>query len=208
VGALDAEEQTALRDLFLKEARKGAFRPAQDPSAIRAAFLDHVEREFQPATLLTVVDCLPYFRRKALEQAADPTPLASLILYAAWGEHWINVIITMGMLRSGRTDAEVRQFFATQPNLEAKIAGIRDLVHNPPPKKELDCLIQVMKTRNEYLHYTWSGRPQSAIDVSFKGIAALVRRTEVTLDGLLQYEHDEFDGPFLSLAATLFPAAR
>lgn len=114
----------------------------------------------------------------------------------------------MGMLRAGKSDQDVVDVFASQPRMEKKIVILRSFVASAPPKKEFDCLMQIMRTRNEYLHYNWEGRPQAKIDLSFKGIVALIKRAEPALDGLLQYEHEEFDLPFMSLATRLFPAAR
>lgn len=206
--SLSLDEQEALRSLFYKETRKGAFHPIDDDAETFASFLRHVSNAFAPGAYLTVVDFLPYFQEIALAHAGDRWPLASLILYAAWIEHWVNVLIAMGVLRSGGTDAGLKSYFATQPRFEDKISKVRELSRSAPPKKEFDWLVQIMKTRNDYLHYTWEGRSQRALDQSLRGIGPLVRKAEKMIAGLLAFEHTEFDAPFEDLAARIFPPAR
>jgi hypothetical protein len=168
-----------------------------------------VRREFgSPEQVMTVLDCLPYFRRKAREQADDPTPLASLMLYAAWLEHWVNVILAMGLQRRGKAETEVQSYFDKQPRFEDKIAQLKLVCSQSPPKKELDWLQQIVKSRNRYHHYSWRGVPAAKLTKDLKGITAAIRKAEVMLDGLLAFEHRDFDAQWTALAARLFPDAR
>lgn len=205
--ALNSAEREELRALYMKEARKGAFRPPDgDVDLVRRRFCEHVQREFNSSTLL-VIDALPYFRRKAREQADDDVPLASLILYATWIEHWINVLISIGMQRDGATEADVEAYFKTQPRSKAKVERLKSLSRAPLPEKEFGWLLQVIKTRGRYHHYSWAGRPRGWVEKDGKGVAALIRRAEQMIDRLLAFEHAEFDASLLPLAFKIFPPA-
>lgn len=207
VSSLRDDERAELRSLYLKEARKGSFRPeSADPSTIRTAFCEHVQREFGPA-VLTVVDYLPYLRRKASEQLSDPTPLAALVLYATWIEHWVNVLIGIGMQRHGNTESEVEDYFALQPRFKDKIERLASLCSAPLPTKPFGWVHQVMRTRARYHHYVWKGMPGARIAKDVRGTAALARKGEAMIDQLLAFERSEFDAPLESLAFELFPLA-
>jgi hypothetical protein len=205
--ALSPAELDEMRGLYMKEARKGAFRARSgDVAAIRQAFCEHVQREFNSSTLL-VIDALPYFRRKAREQSGDATPRASLILYATWIEHWINVLISIALQRDGATEADVEVYFQSRPRSKSKVERLKSLCRTALPSKELGWLLQVIKTRARYHHYSWAGRPKPWVEKDQKGVAALVRRAEPMIDGLLAFEHAEFDAPLLPLAFAIFPPA-
>jgi hypothetical protein len=208
VSSLQPGERDVLHALFIKETRKGAFKPDGNDDHVLGAFLQHVEQGFAPGNYLTVVDFLPYFRQIARSHEADQTPLASLIIYAAWGEHWVNVLIAMGSLRAGVSDAEVQAYFATQPRFEDKMSRVRAQSVTELPKKEFDWLVQVMKTRNDYLYYTWAGRAERALTQSLRGIGPLVRKADRMIEGLLAFEQRDFDAPFEGLALRLFSTVR
>jgi hypothetical protein len=207
-GSLSANERDELRSLFMKEARKGAFRPTgTGADAIRQEFCEHVVREFGPS-VLTVIDALPYFRRKAKEQLGDQIPLASLLLFATWIEHWVNVVITMGMLRRGQSEADVDAYFKVRCPFVDRMAHLQSLCANPLPDKPRGWLIQVMKTRARYHHYIWKGAPDRLVQKDLKGIAALMRRGDAMIEDLLAFEHLEFDAQWTATSVELFPPAR
>lgn len=211
IGALSPTERQLLSTLFEKETRKGAFKVfSSDPDEVLASFCDHVEAEFsQSSDVLVAADFLLYLKRKATEQASESVPLASLILLAAWLEHWTNMVISVGMLRRGSTVKEIEEYFAAQPSYECKLRqlgaalGITQL-----PKTLFDWAMQVMKTRNRYLHYTWTGRGEQQLYRDVRGISALVRKGEAKLDVLSKYEHENFDAPFAELTKRIFERAR
>jgi hypothetical protein len=208
VASLRDDERDELRSLFLKEARKGAFRPGSGDSArIRAAFCAHVQREFG-ADVLTVIDCLPYFRRKASEQLSDPIPLASLMLYATWIEHWVNVLISIGTQRRGGTDTDVENYFRSRPRFKDKVAHLESLCSTRLPSKARGWLLQIMATRTRYHHYVWKGMPGMWVTKDLKGATALTKTGEEMINQLLAFEHTEFDAPLEHLASELFPAHR
>jgi hypothetical protein len=66
----------------------------------------------------------------------------------------------------------------------------------------------MIKTRARYHHYVWKGMPGRWIAKDLKGLATLTRKGEAMLDGLLAFEHTEFDAPLLALAFAIFPPAR
>lgn len=194
-----------MRSLYIKEARKGAFHPSgNDADAMRIAFCEHVEREFGPS-VLTVIDCLPYFRQKAKDQLGDETPLAALVLYATWLEHWINVLMSMAMLRDGAMESDVDAYIASRPRSKDKVERLRSLCRSQFPDEELGWIFQVIKTRARYHHYVWKGKSERWIRKDLKGMGALVRKGDKMLSGLLAFERAEFDEKHLALADEMFP---
>lgn len=206
--SLTESEVDELRSLFMKEVRKGAFRPAgDDPAEVRVEFCNHVQREFGPS-VLTVIDALPYFRRKADEQLDDEIPLASLLLFATWIEHWVNVLITMGMQRRGQTEVAIDAYFKVRRPFVDKVPHLQSLCANSLPDKPRGWLIQVMKTRARYHHYIWKGAPDRLVQKDLKGIVALMHRGDRMIEGVLTFEYSEFDAPWIATSLELFPPTR
>ena len=205
---LKDEERAELRALFIKEARKGAFLVSEgDVVGTRAAFCAHVQREFGDS-VLTVMDALPYFRRKAGEQIGDRVPLASLLLYATWSENWVNVLIAVGTLRQGKPEETVDAYFAARPRFKDKVDHLQSLCGRALPERERGWLMQVTKTRARYHHYVWKGVPALRLQKDLKGIAALMLRSDTMITGLLAFEYQEFDAPLIPVSLALFPPAR
>lgn len=209
VASLSADEQTQLKEFFLKEARKKAFDPVGEDDAIRTAFCEHVQREFAvPESVLTVIDCLPYFERTAKRHVGDsPFPLTALILYAAWIEHWVNVFIVVAMLRNRENEAAVEKYLDETRRFDNKVKRVRELATAGIPERAFDWITQLMAKRKTYVHYLWKGVPRRSIDGDLKNIASLVRNGEAMISELRAFEHANFDAPLLLLAERLFPLA-
>ncbi len=210
LGGLTHEEFSALRDFFRKEIRKGAYRPqAATPAGTLEDFCKRLAA-VDSVAVVSVIDYQLYLRRHALAlaSAGEPMPLASLILYATWAEHWLNMMITVGMLRQQKLEQEVAEYFAARPRFKDKVDLLGSPLNmSPPPTSLRATLIQLVKTRNSYVHYNWEGRQSRELRKEHDGVRALVGRAEALLDGLITYERSVLDAPFDELVEKVFPRA-
>jgi len=205
--ALSRYEKRALRVLCAKEMRKRAFQPqASRPRKVLAEFCDHVIRSFDAsAAPVVVIDNQPYFRRIARRLSKQDVPLASLILYAAWIEHWVNMMVTVAMLRGGNVPSVPLAFLKTQPKFKEKLVKLASAVGiNELPKKLRDALLEVVKLRNRYLHFGWEGLPLRQVRNDLKTLGAVVKRCERLLDKAQAFEHQHFDAPYSQLVSRVF----
>jgi len=205
--SLSKGERGALRNLFRKEIRKVAFKPNNSkPSKVLNEFCDHVINEFgATAQVKVVIDSQPYLRKTARRLSNHPLPLASLILYAAWIEHWVNMMVTVAMLRNGCTPDEPLQFLKTQPRFEEKLEKLaKTLGINKIPKKTRDGLIEVIQLRNRHLHFPWEGKSSRNVNKDSQTVRSTVNRCEKILENALSFEHEYFDAPHAKLVSAVF----
>jgi len=205
--ALSRSERQEFRALFEKEIRKCAFKPrCSNAHEVLTQFCDHVVRGFNATAQPRVVtDSRPYLRRTARRLAKHRVPTASLILYAAWIEHWVNIMVTVAMLRSGKAPIEPLRYLKTQPKFDDKLKKLACVVGlTALPKKIRDSLIQVVKTRNEHLHFTWEGKSPERSCKDENTVRVIVKRCETILDDALAFEHQQFDAPHAQIVSSVF----
>lgn len=208
LNSLTESEERALHRIFRNETRKGAYRPwgvgAED---ILRDFCQYVAANFSmPYTVLHVIDFQPLLRRRARAASRAKVPVTSLVLFATWVEHWLNMMVTVAMLRSGYGESEIERFFAPQPGLTKKLQFLENDLHlGKLPKR--DQLINLVTTRNRFVHYTWRGRPAGEVQSELGNIRSTVRRADSLLVELIAFERATFDAEFSALAASMFPRA-
>lgn len=205
--SLSNTERGVLRNLFRKEIRKAVFKPNHSkPSKVLDEFCDHVIHEFgTEAEVKVVIDSQPYLRKTARRLSNHKLPIASLILYAAWIEHWVNMMVTVAMLRNGCTPDEPLQFLKTQPRFEEKLDKLaKALGINEITKKTRDGLIEVIKLRNRHLRFPWEGKSSRNINKNSQTVRATVNRCEKILENALSFEHEYFDAPHAKLVSAVF----
>jgi len=207
VRALSRPERREFKTLFEKEIRKLAFKPrSSNVRKILAQFCDHVVCGFDAtAQPVVVMYSRPYLRRTARRLTKHRVPTASLILYAAWIEHWVNIMVTVAMLRSGKMPNKPLQFLKTQPRFDDKLKKLASALGlTSLPKKIRDSLIQVVKQRNQHLHFTWEGKSPERVRRDETTVRGIVNRCEAILDAALAFEYQQFDAPHAQLVSSVF----
>lgn len=203
---LSAMERRQLRALLQKELRKCAYVPkASRPREVLLEFCDHVIRGFDvSANPVVVIDSLPYLHRNAKRLSKQQPPVASLILYAAWLEHWVNMMVTVAMLREGHSPSKPQQFLQSQPRFRAKLETLaKSLNLAALPKKLRDAIIQVVDLRNGYVHFLWEGRSPQRLGRDSQTLRAVVNRCEVVIADSKRFEYKHFDAIYEPLVASI-----
>lgn len=205
--SLSKDERREFKKLFKKEIRKCAFKPQHNnPYKVLQEFCDHVIQEFGTITKIKVViDNQPYLRKIAKRLSNHKIPVASLILYAAWIEHWTNMMITVAMLRKGYTPTDPLNYLKTQPRFKDKLDKIaNELGIKEINKKTRDGLIEVVKIRHRQLHYPWEGESSKKVNRNSQTVRAIVNKCEKILENALSFEYKYFDKPYEKLVSAVF----
>jgi hypothetical protein len=138
LGAALEWERLGLADLYVKEVRKGGFRPSEgkDDDQLRRKFLLHIQGEFvETDDVKEVLDFQPRLLASARQLASRPHPIEAVILYATWMEHWLNALLLTTMVRRAMTESHALQLIR-QANIEAKLGGLWTLVELPALPEE------------------------------------------------------------------------
>jgi len=207
--ALTHREQQAIANLFRDEARKGSF--VTPPHDILHRFCEHVVAEFpHQHTTQIVYDYLPHLQRRARRAGrTKAVPLVALILYATWVEHWTNMVLTVGMLRRGQTETQVRLYFSRQPRFEDKVAQLGANLSLPHLGSQArNDLLRLMRCRNDFVHYTWEGSHIGAAKRRHANVRDIVRKAPALLDTLRAWEFRALDAPNITIIRRLLPKAR
>jgi hypothetical protein len=204
IRALPRGERREFRGLLQKELRKCAFRPVSiRPTEVLREFCDHVIGGFDvSAKPVAVVDSQPYLRRNAKRLAKQSVPVASLILYAAWIEHWVNMMVTVAMLREGHAPGKPLQCLKSQPRFKDKLAILAKSLGVALPKKLRDAVIQVVDLRNGYVHFVWEGKAPRRISKDVGTLQSVVARCETILEDAARFEFERFDAPYVKLVSS------
>ena len=183
--------------------RKGAFQPRNGD--VLTQFCKHVCAEF--AKPMVVYDYLGYFRRRALATSRSKSvPIVALVLYATWLEHWLNMVITVAMLRRRDSEPKLEAYFAKRPHFKTKLGLLGASMKLPPlPKSEYDLAIKVVHLRNGYVHYAWRGLSPSKLAKHRANVRDVVSKCKTLLPALRRYEATALDAPGDALAKKLFP---
>jgi hypothetical protein len=206
-------EQDALRDLFVKECRKGAFKPSgSDATAILKEFCVHVRAEFaDTGTVMTVFDFQPLLRATAEKVASEAeqstkAPIAALILYATCVEHWVNMMIAVAKLRQGYTVEAILEFLSDKRRrFEEKLghigpqSGLSEL-----PTDTRNKVTDLMGTRNDYVHYVWKGEPDRTVRNHVAHVTALVKSAPKLLVALDRFEEESLDTTYAEVCRAIF----
>jgi len=205
---LTLREERLLQVLFLNETRKGAFRvPHGD---VLKAFCEHVQSEFRDTTSTPLVyDFLAYWRRRAMAASrSEKPPLAALVLFATWLEHWLNMVITIAKLRRGETAEKIAKYFAGRPRFDVKVDELGPrLGLSPLPGNSRGLMLRVIKTRNDFVHYTWQGDLPGRVHRRLANVRGIVSKCPDLLVALRKYEEATLNAPFERLSRELFPRA-
>jgi len=204
--ALSRSEKQEFRTLLRKELRKCAFEPRSSiASQVLGEFCDHVIRGFDAsANPVSVLDSQPYLRRNAKRLSKQTIPLASLILYAAWIEHWTNMMVTVAMLRRGDSPSKPVQYLKSQPRFKDKLDTLANALKIAAlPKKLRDAIIQVVDLRNVHLHVLWEGRSPPHLRRDLTTMRAVVNRCESILGDATQFEYQHFDTSYADLVSSV-----
>jgi hypothetical protein len=203
--ALEWERQ-GLANLFVKEVRKGAFRPSEgkDDEGLRRDFLLHVQQEFVDSEdVKEVIDFQPRLLASARLLASRPHPIEAVILYATWMEHWLNALLLTTMLKRDMTEAHALQLIR-QANMEAKLGGLWALAQLPPlPEEHIKRIRFLAEVRNEHVHYKWKGQDPDVLYGPSSRLALAVSDIEQTIQDLVNFEIDLLM-PEISIANRLF----
>jgi hypothetical protein len=114
-------------------------------------------------------------------------------------------MVTVAMLRSGKAPIEPLRYLKTQPKFDDKLKKLACVVGlTALPKKIRDSLIQVVKTRNEHLHFTWEGKSPERSCKDENTVRVIVKRCETILDDALAFEHQQFDAPHAQIVSSVF----
>ncbi len=207
--ALTQSEQQAIANLFRDETRKGSF-VIPEQGALRS-FCEHVLASFPDQhTTQIVYDYLPHLQRRGRSAArGKAVPLVALILYATWVEHWTNMVLTVGMLRRGQTEAQIGSYFSRQPRFEDKVGQLGGALGLPPLGAQARAqLLKLMRCRNDFVHYTWEGSHIGAAKRRQANIRNIVQKAPALLATLRAWEFRALDAPNITIIRRLLPKAR
>lgn len=151
-----------------------------------------------------MVDSRPHLRRNAKRLAKQSVPVASLILYAAWIEHWVNMMVTVAMLREGKAPSQALQYLKRQPRFKDKLVDLdKSLGVAALPKKLRDNIIQVVCLRNGHLHFVWEGKSPKRLPKNVETLRSVVSRCEAILDDAARFGFEQFDAPYVKLVSSI-----
>jgi hypothetical protein len=201
---LSTIERKQLRTLLQKELRKRSYIPTVSrPREILLEFCGHVIRGFDAsANPVIVIDSLPYLHRNAKRLSKQQPPVASLILYAAWLEHWVNMMVTVAILREGHSPNKPQEFLKSQPRFKDKLSMLaKSLKLTSLPKKLRDAIIQVVDLRNWYVHFLWEGQSHQRLGRDIQTLHSVVNRCELLIAESKRFEYEQFDAMYVPLVA-------
>lgn len=114
-------------------------------------------------------------------------------------------MVTVGMLRAGKAPTEPLQYLQTQPRFDDKLAKLASVLGlTALPKKIRDSLIQVVKRRNEHLHFVWEAKSPERSRKDAETDRGIVNRCENILDDALSFEYQQFDAPHAQIVSSVF----
>jgi hypothetical protein len=202
---LEESERAYLALLFAGDVRKGEFAvEGEDDVATRRRFCAHVRQSFLEAEFRVVLDHRDTIATQAKALADERRPLASLILYATWVEHWLNAVVVTTAIHRGIAPDLSEQIVRDAP-LRAKLTWLLQLAGLPPLHEEhRKAIVSLTDLRNAYVHYKWSGRTPEELAQEEERLRQTVQRAEALLDYLREYEREHISGEMPQAAKRLF----
>ncbi len=203
--ALSEKDRVGLADLFVKEVRKGSFKPAGNTDdEIRKVFLEHVQASFvESGDVQAVIDFQPRLVATARSLVGLAHPIESLILYATWVEHWLNATLLTTALRRGLSEAEAIQL--VRQGVETKLASIWRLLELPTiPDDHIRKLKALAEVRNEHVHYKWKGQDPDVLFSPGARLSLALADVDDLVRSLVLFELDELLATDIAVANRLF----
>jgi len=202
---LKESERAYLALLFAGDVRKGEFAvEGEDDVATRKQFCAHVRRAFLNEEFRVVLDHRDAIATQAKALVGERRPLASLILYATWVEHWLNAVVVTTAIRRGVAPDQSEQI-VRDARLQAKITWLFQLAGLPPLQDEhRRAIVALTDLRNAYVHYKWSGRTPEELAKEEERLRETVQRCEDLLGYLREYERKHISGEMPQAAKRLF----
>jgi hypothetical protein len=118
-------------------------------------------------------------------------------------EHWVNMMVTVAMLREGHPPGKPLQYLKSQPRFKDKLATLaKSLGVAALPKKLRDAIIQVVDLRNGYVHFVWEGKAPKRISKDVSTLQSVVSRREPILEDAAGFEFRHFDAPYVKLVSS------
>jgi len=202
---LRENERAYLAFLFGGDVRKGEFAvDDEDDAETRRRFCTHVRRSFLAEELRVALDHRDAIAEQAKALAGERRPLAALILYATWIEHWLNAVVVTAAVRRGVAPDQSEHVVRDAP-FRAKITWLLQLVGLPPLDEERRKAIVVLTDlRNAYVHYKWSGRTPEELEQEEERLRQIVQGSEELVKYLQEYEREHISGEMPKAAKRLF----
>ena len=200
--------RTELAVLCIQEARKGDFRPEKKvaPDTLRTQFLDHLQKHFVDwEDVKTVFDFTKELLTGARTLAPGRThPIAAVVLYATWAEHWLNAILLTRAQKLGRTSLEADAMIRSA-RFPDKVGWLWNMLALPPLDGDhLKKLRTLNSTRNYYLHYRYEGGDPDKLLVGESELAAALVDIEATVKYAQTFELDEILAEEVAVASAAF----
>jgi hypothetical protein len=202
---LASNERAYLAFLFAGDVRKGALSIAGLPANdARQAFCDHARRVLEAGEFKVVLDYRDSIARQARELASEKRPLASLILYATWIEHWFNAVLATSVIARGSTDQDAVHLVRDAP-FRAKVGWLLKLCGLPDLEAERrKAILDLTDLRNAFVHYKWVGRTPEDLEKEENRLREIVNAAHDLLEYLRSYERTHLSGDMPALAKDLF----
>ena len=143
--------------------------------------------------------------RSVVAQVDDPKyPIASLILYATWFEHTLNIVcIRQGLLRGLNSD-QVDSMVRRAP-LESKLGWLTQILGLPAFDSEhTKRVLRLAEVRNEFVHYKWRGYLPADHQKQLQKLRDSVANLEPVLDYFLTYYRENLEEPYVAAALDTF----
>ena len=199
--ALSEKERIFLAFLFAGEGRTGGLTlEGADEVAIRRHVCNHMRRSLSQNDFTVTLDHRDELAVQAKTLSTERRPLASLILYATWIEHWLNGVIVAATRRRGLSDEDSVRLVRETP-MRAKHSWLLALLGLPPLAKDRQkALVALTELRNAFVHYKWSARTPDELVKEEEGVRRIVDSAPDLLDYLREYDAAHVSSPDVSTA--------
>jgi hypothetical protein len=205
LAALDEHERRHLAFLFAGDVRKGEFAlGGEDDLDMRKRFCAHARHTFLEGEWRVALDHRDTIESQARALSAERRPLAAIILYSTWVEHWLNAVVVTAAIRCGVSSDDSEQIVRDAP-LRAKSTWLLQLAGLPPLAEEhRRAILGLTELRNAYVHYKWTGRTPEELAQEEVRLRQTVDRCEPLLEYLRKYEAEHISGDIPAAAERLF----
>jgi hypothetical protein len=205
IASLQDWERQSIAMLYVKEVRKGSFRPSggHDAAHVRA-FLEHVMSQMaDDDDLKLVLDFQPRLLAAALDLSQRPHPIESVILYATWCEHWLNATLISAGLGKGLSEDDVVQM--VRESVRVKLGWLWRTMDLPPMPAQLSApILSLADVRNEHVHYKWKGHDPDVLTAETSRLKLAIVDIRAIVESLIDFEIQEIVGAQIKVADRLF----
>lgn len=179
--------------------------PLGDPEdpAFRREFCA-AAREYLPSREALIVDHRWELEKQAALLSDAEEPIAALVLYATWLEHWLNGVLARQARRFGMTDEDRKQMLR-DVSMRAKLGWVFRLFQLPALDAEIvKDFFDVTETRNGYVHYKWSFKELGDEKEEKTRLRRIVAKMPSMLSMLRDYEQRTFYTKAYDVAQQVF----